>query len=62
MFTQIYWSQGIGCRGNIRLLRSDNSSNFVGASSEFKKAFVEMDQQRISDFMKDNFGEWMLWK
>ena len=30
-------------RGNIRLLRSDNSSNFVGASSEFKKPFAEMD-------------------
>ena len=32
----------IGCRANIRLLRSDNDSNFVGASSEFKKAFAEM--------------------
>ena len=33
----------VGNRGNIRLLRSDNGSNFVGASSEFKKAFAEMD-------------------
>ena len=34
----------VGHRGNIRLLlRSDNGSNFVGASSEFKKAFAEMD-------------------
>ena len=30
--------------------------------SELKKAFAEMDQQRISDFMRDNGGEWMLWK
>ena len=52
----------VGHRGNIRLLRSDNGSNFVGASSEFKKAFAEMDQQKINDFMRDNGGEWMLWK
>ena len=48
--------------GNIRLLRSDNGSNVVGASSEFKKAFAEMDQQRINDFMRGSVGEWMLWK
>ena len=52
----------VGCRGNIRLLRSDNGSNFVGASSEFKKAFAEMDQEKINDFRRDNGGEWMLWK
>ena len=50
----------VGCRGNIRLLRSDNVSNFVGASSEFNKAFAEMDQQEINDFMRNNGGEWML--
>ena len=33
--------------GNIRLLRSDHGCNFVGVSSEFGKAFAEMDQQRI---------------
>ena len=51
----------IGCKGN-RLLRSDNGSNFVGAPSEFKRAFAEMDQQEINDFMRDSDGEWMLWK
>ena len=52
----------VGRRGDIRLLRSENGSNFVGASSGFKKAFAEMDQQKINDFMRDNGGEWMLWK
>ena len=52
----------IGHRGNIRLLRSDNCSNFVGASSEFKKSFEEMGQQKINDFMIENGGEWMLCK
>ena len=52
----------IGSRGNIRLLHSDNGSNFVGASSEFKKAFAEMDQQKVNDFLRDNSEEWMLWK
>ena len=52
----------IGRKRNIRRLRSDNGSNIVGASSEFKKAFGEMDQQKINDFMRDNGVEWMLWK
>ena len=44
----------IGFRGNIRVLISGNDSNYVGASSEFKKAFAEMDQQKISEFMRNN--------
>ena len=44
-----------------RPLRSDNGSNFVGAS-DFKKASAEMNQQKFNDFMRDNGGEWMLWK
>ena len=52
----------VGRRRNTRLLRSDNGSYFAGASSEFKKAFAEVDHQRINDFMRDNGGEWMLWK
>ena len=53
-------------RRNIRLQitleRSDNGSSLVGGSSEYKKAFTEMTQQKISDFIGDNGDEWMLWK
>ena len=48
-------------RRNIRLQimleRSDNGSNLVGGSSEYKKAFTEMAQQKISDFIGDNGDE-----
>ena len=57
MFSQIYWLQG-----KHQDLRLDDGSNFVGASSKFKKAFTEMDQQKINDFMRDQSGEWLLWK
>ena len=52
----------IGRRGNVRLIRSDNGSNFVGASAELQKAFKEMNQEQIENFMKENGGEWMRWK
>ena len=42
----------IGRRGNIRLLRSNNSINFVGVFSEFKKSFTEVDQQKIKEANK----------
>ena len=57
VFMQIRWSQR-----KHQTSISDNVSNFVRASSEFKKAFAEMNQQRINDFMRDHGGEWMLWK
>ena len=37
----------IGCRGNVRMLRSDNGSNFIGAEKELSKGFLEMDQSKI---------------
>ena len=52
----------IGQRGNVKHIRSDNGSNFVGASAELQKAFEEMNQEQIENFMKENGGEWMRWK
>ena len=37
-------------KGNVRMIRSDNGTNFVGASIELKKAIGEMDEKRINDF------------
>ena len=44
------------------MIRSDNGTNFVGASTELKKAFGEMDEKRINDFFMELGGEWISWK
>ena len=44
--------QVIACRGNIRVLYSDNGTNFVGCENELKKAYKEMDNERIRSFMQ----------
>ena len=38
-------------RGNIRVLYSDNGSNFLGVQKELKKAFVEMNSEKIQPFL-----------
>ena len=47
----------ISRRGNVRMIRSDNETNFVGASIELKKALGEMDEKRINDFLMELGGE-----
>ena len=39
------------------MIRSDNGTNFVGASIELKKAFGEVDDKRINDFFMEWRGE-----
>ena len=52
----------VGCRGNVRMIRSDNGSNFVCTSAELSRAFQEMDNIKIGNFLKENGGEWMIRK
>ena len=52
----------IGRSGIVRIIRSDNGANFVGASAELIHAFQEMDHKKIGDFLEENEGDWMLWK
>ena len=44
------------------MIRSGNSSNMVGASTELTCAFREIDHIKIGNFLKENGGEWMIWK
>ena len=52
----------ISRRGNVRVIKSDNGTNFVSASIELRKAFGETDERRINDFMMELGGEWINWK
>ena len=48
-------------RGNIRVLCSDNGSNFVGAQKELEKAYKEMDYQKIEFFLQNIGADYINW-
>jgi hypothetical protein len=45
-------------RGKVKLIRSDNGTNFVGARAELKKALDEWNQDKIADHMLQREIEW----
>ena len=47
----------ISRKGNIRIIRSDNSSNL-----ELKKAFSEIEKKKVNDFLIEIGGEWSIWE
>ena len=49
-------------RGNVRAIRTDNDTNFVGASAELNKAFSEMNHKKIRIFILEHGGQWIQWK
>ena len=51
-----------GCHGNVRMLRCDNTSNFIEAEKELSKDFLEMDQNKIRRFLQNLVSNWIIWK
>ena len=49
-------------RGPVRQIFSDNGTNFVGAANEFKKAYKEMDVNKINNFLVSESCDWIQWK
>ena len=52
----------IGRRGPVRQLRSDQGTNFVGASNELKAALSEMNQDVVKREMAKNHCDWIVFK
>ena len=48
-------------RRNIRVLRSDDGTNFVGAQKELEKACNEMDHQKIEFFFQNIGADYINW-
>ena len=48
-------------RGNIRVLHSDNGSNFVRAQKELEKAYNEMNHQKIEFFLQNTGADYINW-
>ena len=46
-------------RGNGQVIRTDNGTNFVGASAELKKAFSEMNHKKINELTLEHGGQWI---
>ena len=43
---------------NVQSIYSDNGSNFTGAERELRKAYEEMDDDKIQSFMQEHGGDW----
>ena len=52
----------IARRGGVREIRSDNGTNFVGASNELKEALLELDQEKIGAFLSEQGCDWIKWE
>ena len=52
----------ISRRGNVRMICTDNESNFVGANIELRKEFNEMNHTKINNFLMELVGEWITWR
>ena len=44
------------------MIQSDNGSNFLGAENTLKRAFPEMDNKKISQFLQHKRADWIKWQ
>ena len=52
----------IARRENMRLIQPDKGSNFLGAENELKRAFLEVDNKKLSQFLQDKGADWIKWQ
>ena len=49
-------------RGEVRIIRSDNGTNFVGTDNELRETLKEMDDDKIANFLLSKGTDWISWK
>ena len=49
-------------RGNILMIISDNGTSFVGADKQLHEECMKMNHPKISDFLSQHNGDWIVWK
>ena len=49
-------------RGNIRLIRCENGTNFVSTNSELQRSLSEMEKDKISHFLQNSGTNWVTYK
>ncbi|KAK6181755.1 hypothetical protein SNE40_009544 [Patella caerulea] len=52
-------SRFLNRRGPVRVLRSDQGTNFIGARNELKAVLSEMDQDQVHKYLLQNDCEWI---
>ena len=51
----------LSTRGKVRSIRSDNGRDFVGTNNAMKKAFSEIEDDRVEKFLHTQSCEWITW-